>query len=167
MIETCSVAMRLGMADIWTWLRGEGLRLAVCSNLSSDHVAALRDTLPGQPEVLSCKVGAIKPEPAIYARVDGLQIKVDKVLFPPQMNIPATATPTAKSGQLEPSHQTSPPATRMPPFAAKSFQLNVFAARTLTSGSSILFRSQTQITFTMAAITDITIINPPSGSDPA
>ena len=80
-IETCSVAMRLGMADIWTWLRGEGLRLAVCSNLSSDHVAALRDTLPGQPEVLSCKVGAIKPEPAIYARVDGLQIKVDKVLF--------------------------------------------------------------------------------------
>ena len=54
-IETTSVAVRLGMADIWTWLRGEGLRLAVCSNLSSDYVAALRDTLPGQPEVVLSK----------------------------------------------------------------------------------------------------------------
>ncbi|WP_164738201.1 HAD family hydrolase [Frigidibacter oleivorans] len=33
-------------------------------------------------EVLSCKVGAIKPEPAIYvAMLDGLQVAPGKVLF--------------------------------------------------------------------------------------
>lgn len=82
--EITSTRMRSGMADIWTELRGAGLRLAVCSNLSSDYVKALRRQLPDRPdvEVLSCKVGAIKPEPAIYARVlDGLQIEAGKVLF--------------------------------------------------------------------------------------
>jgi HAD superfamily hydrolase (TIGR01509 family) len=84
MIETGSVALRPGIADIWTRLRGDGLRLALCSNLSSDYVAALRSTLPGRPdaEVLSCKFGAVKPEPAIYAHVlDGLGIEAGKVLF--------------------------------------------------------------------------------------
>ncbi|TDL74196.1 hypothetical protein E2L08_16275 [Palleronia sediminis] len=84
MIETGSIVMRPGMADIWTRLRGGGLRLAVCSNLSSDYIPALRSTLPDRPdlEVLSCKVGAIKPEPAIYAAVlDGLQIGAGRVLF--------------------------------------------------------------------------------------
>lgn len=82
--EMLSVEMRSGMADIWARLRGEGLRLAVCSNLSSDYVQTLRSKLPDPPdvEVLSCKVGAIKPEPAIYAKVlDGLQIEAGKVLF--------------------------------------------------------------------------------------
>ena len=84
MIETGSVALRPGMADIWARLRGEGLRLALCSNLASDYVTALRNALPDSPdvEVLSCKVGAIKPEPAIYAAMlDGLQIGAGRVLF--------------------------------------------------------------------------------------
>lgn len=75
MIETGTIALRSGMADIWARLRGEGLRLALCSNLASDYVTALRSALPEPPnvEVLSCKVGTIKPEPAIYAAVlDGL-----------------------------------------------------------------------------------------------
>ena len=84
MIETGSIDLRSGMADIWTRLRGDGLRLARCSNLSSDYVAALRNTLPNRPdaEALSCKVGAIKPEPAIYGQVlSGLQVDPGKVLF--------------------------------------------------------------------------------------
>tara|TARA_R100000789_G_scaffold7097_1_gene11421 strand:+ start:7182 stop:7790 length:609 start_codon:yes stop_codon:yes gene_type:complete len=84
LIETGSIVLRPGMADIWTTLRREGLRLALCSNLASDYVTALRNALPDSPdvEVLSCKVGAIKPEPAIYAAVlDGLQIEAGRVLF--------------------------------------------------------------------------------------
>ena len=84
MIETGSVALRPGMADVWARLRGDGLRLALCSNLASDYVTALRSALPETPdvEVLSCKVGAIKPGPAIYAALlDGLQIEAGRVLF--------------------------------------------------------------------------------------
>ena len=83
-IEGQSIAMRPGMADIWTRLRGEGLRLALCSNLTSDYVTAMRQQLPETPdvEVLSCKVGAIKPEPAIYAAVlDVLRMEAGRVLF--------------------------------------------------------------------------------------
>lgn len=84
MIETGSVALRPGTAVIWARLRAEGLRLALCSNLSSDYVTALRNTLPARPDVqvLSCQVVAIKPEPVIYARVlDGLQLNSGRVLF--------------------------------------------------------------------------------------
>lgn len=84
MIETGSIAVRPGMEDIWARLRGEGLRLALCSNLASDYLTALRSALADPPdvEVLSCKVGAIKPEPAIYTKVlDGLQIEAGQVLF--------------------------------------------------------------------------------------
>ena len=84
MIETGSIAPCPGMGDIWARLRCEGLHLAPCSNLASDYVTALRSALPDPPDmdVLSCKVGAIKPEPAIYAHVlDGLQIEAGRVLF--------------------------------------------------------------------------------------
>ncbi len=84
MIETGSIILRPGMADIWARLRSEGLRLALCSNLASDYVTALRGVLPDPPdvEVLSCKVQAIKPESAVYAAVqDGLQIEMGRVLF--------------------------------------------------------------------------------------
>ncbi|MGK7655093.1 HAD family hydrolase [Roseovarius sp. B08] len=84
MIETGSIALRPGMAGIWARLRGEGLSLALCSNLASDYVTALRSALPDPPdvEVLFCKVRAIKPEPAIYAAMlDGLQVDPGKVLL--------------------------------------------------------------------------------------
>ena len=51
MIETGSIALRPDMADIWARLRSEGLRLALCSNLASDYVTALRSALPGPPDV--------------------------------------------------------------------------------------------------------------------
>tara|TARA_R110002074_G_scaffold130908_1_gene272976 strand:+ start:99 stop:413 length:315 start_codon:yes stop_codon:yes gene_type:complete len=72
------------MADIWARLRAEGLPLAICSNLASPYGLAVRHSLPDPPdvEVLSYKVGAIKPEPAIYAHVvDGLKLDPAKVLF--------------------------------------------------------------------------------------
>lgn len=84
MIETGSVALRPGMADLWARLRGAGLRLALCSNLANDYVTALRSALPEPPDVdvLSCKDGAIKLELEIYAAVlDGLQLDPGKVLF--------------------------------------------------------------------------------------
>lgn len=58
-IEGQSIALRPGMAENWTRLRSKGLRLALCSNLASDYVAAMRRQLPDTPdvEVLSCKVG--------------------------------------------------------------------------------------------------------------
>ena len=65
-------------------LRHNGVRIGICSNLSSDYVQSLQSALPNTPdiEVLSCKVGAIKPEPEIYAKVlDGLRVASDKVLF--------------------------------------------------------------------------------------
>jgi HAD superfamily hydrolase (TIGR01509 family) len=84
MVEVYSVAMRPGMADIWTVLRGQGQKLAICSNLASPYGTVIRHTLPDCPdaEVLSYKVGAIKPEPAIYGHViEGLKVVPEKVLF--------------------------------------------------------------------------------------
>lgn len=84
MAEVYSVAMRPCMADIWIRLRGQGLKLALCSNLASPYGTVIRHTLPDYPdvEVLSYKVGAIKPEPAIYARViECLKVAPNKVLF--------------------------------------------------------------------------------------
>jgi HAD superfamily hydrolase (TIGR01509 family) len=84
MAEIYSVAMRPDMADIWTRLRGQGLKRAICSNLASPYGTVIRHTLPDCPdvEVLSYKVGAVKSEPAIYGHViDGLKVPPDKVLF--------------------------------------------------------------------------------------
>ena len=82
--ELLSIRMRPHMAEAWTVLRSNGVRIGVCSNLSSDYVQSLQSALPDAPDlaVLSCKVGAIKPEPAIYAKVlDGLCVAPDRVLF--------------------------------------------------------------------------------------
>ena len=82
--EMLSVEMRPGMAGIWARLRAEGLCLGVCSNLASDYVQTLQARWPDRPdvEVLSCKVGVIKPEPEIYTMVlDSLCVAPDRVLF--------------------------------------------------------------------------------------
>ena len=55
MIETGSVTLRSDMAGIWARLRSEGLRLALCSNLSSDYVQALRSALASR-----CGSGAMR-----------------------------------------------------------------------------------------------------------
>ena len=82
--EILSIRLRPNIAETWAMLRSNGVRIGICSNLSSDYVQSLQGALPDAPdvEVLSCKVGAIKPEPAIYAAVlDSLQIEPGKVLF--------------------------------------------------------------------------------------
>lgn len=60
--EVCSVAMRPGMADIWNGLRGQGLKLALCSKLASPYGTVIRHILPDVPDVegLSCKVGTTR-----------------------------------------------------------------------------------------------------------
>lgn len=82
--EVSSVAMRPGLANVWARLRAEGMRLAICSNLASSYGVSVRRALPdaADVEVFSYKVGAIKPEPEIYAHVlDGLSLDPGKVLF--------------------------------------------------------------------------------------
>lgn len=82
--ELLSIKMRPLMAEVWTKLRHNGVRIGICSNLSSDYVQSLQGALPDASDlaVLSCKVGAIKPEPTIYAKVlDGLCVVPNKVLF--------------------------------------------------------------------------------------
>ncbi|MEO0999715.1 MAG: HAD family hydrolase [Pseudomonadota bacterium] len=82
--EAASVALRAPIPAVWCRLRDAGLPLALCSNLASPYTRPLLRALPDRPEVVvfSCSVGAIKPEPAIYARVtDGLGLPPGRVLF--------------------------------------------------------------------------------------
>ena len=82
--EVLSIRLRPNMAEAWAMLRSNGVRIGVCSNLASDYVQSLQGALPDAPDltVLSCKVGANKPEPEIYAMVlDGLCVAPDRVLF--------------------------------------------------------------------------------------
>jgi HAD superfamily hydrolase (TIGR01509 family) len=64
-------------------LRGYGLKLGLCSNLTSDYGAAVRRLLPSMDAYLfSYEVGAIKPEPAIYQAVcDALACRPRDALF--------------------------------------------------------------------------------------
>jgi len=64
-------------------LRKAGLQIAVCSNLAADYVSAVRRLLPPMDAyVMSCEVGAVKPEPAIFhALCDGLRLAPGEVLF--------------------------------------------------------------------------------------
>jgi len=82
--EVASVTIRPGMSDIWALLRTKGQRLALCSNLASSFGLAVRRALPDPPdvEVFSYAVGALKPEPEIYAHVlEWLALEPDRVLF--------------------------------------------------------------------------------------
>ena len=66
-----------------TKLRKAGLQIAVCSNLASDYVPAVRRLLPPMDAyVMSCEVGAVKPEPGIFqALCDALRMGPGEVLF--------------------------------------------------------------------------------------
>lgn len=57
-------------APVLAFSRASALRLAVCSNLAADYASAVRSLLPNMDAyVLSCEVGCVKPEPAIYQAV--------------------------------------------------------------------------------------------------
>jgi HAD superfamily hydrolase (TIGR01549 family) len=64
-------------------LRFRGYKVAVCSNLAHDYGIRLKEILPETDGVfLSCEVGAVKPEPAIFrAVVDGLGVAPQECLF--------------------------------------------------------------------------------------
>jgi HAD superfamily hydrolase (TIGR01493 family) len=64
-------------------LRGRGLKLAVCSNLSADYGSSVRRLLPSMDAyLLSCEVGATKPDPVIYQAVcDALACRPQDALF--------------------------------------------------------------------------------------
>lgn len=82
--EVASVCLRSGAPEMLAFLRGRGLRIAICSNLASPYAPCLRRHLSGKIDhfVLSCEVGAMKPEAAIYERVE-MQLGVDRnrILF--------------------------------------------------------------------------------------
>lgn len=85
--EVASVTIRPGMADIWALLRAKGLGLAICSNLASSFGLAVRRALPDPPDVavFSYAVGAIKPEPEIYAQLaEGWMSEQNRNAFPIQ-----------------------------------------------------------------------------------
>jgi len=69
--EANSIRMRPGFRSAWAALRARGLKLAVCSNLAAPYGPPLRAALPDAPDAvaLSYEIGAVKPEPAIYAAV--------------------------------------------------------------------------------------------------
>lgn len=82
--ELASVRMRSGMAGILARVRDAGLPTALCSNLASPYGPAVRAALPGKVDVemFSYTVGAIKPEPVIYARVAAeLALAPVRILF--------------------------------------------------------------------------------------
>lgn len=82
--EVSSVCVRPGVSDMLTTLRGRDIPIAVCSNLASPYAPCLRRLLSGNIDhfVLSCEVGAMKPDTAIYERVE-TQFGVDRkrILF--------------------------------------------------------------------------------------
>ena len=83
-MEVRSIRIRCGMASVWNKITAAGLKISVCSNLTSSYGSAVRQSLPGPilADVFSYKYGAIKPEPEIYAAVvERLGMKAQKVLF--------------------------------------------------------------------------------------
>jgi HAD superfamily hydrolase (TIGR01509 family) len=79
--EVASVRIRDGVAEM---LAALPTRYGVCSNLSVDYVAALERFPEISPafRVLSCQVGCMKPDPAIYAHViEAAGVPPHRILF--------------------------------------------------------------------------------------
>ena len=66
--EIESIRLFDDVTDMLIVLQERGYQIAVCSNLASPYAAAARKLLPKvfSAEVMSCEVGFIKPEAAIY-----------------------------------------------------------------------------------------------------
>ena len=83
-VETASVVLRPGVADLWAGLRREGLSLAVCSNLAPPYKMPILNLLPDPADIAiwSFEFGTIKPEPEILRLVvEGLDLAPDRILF--------------------------------------------------------------------------------------
>lgn len=81
--ELSALALYEDSADFIDALRFKGYKVAVCSNLAYDYGVRLKEVLPAVDGVfLSCEVGAIKPEKAMFqAVVDGLCVQPKECLF--------------------------------------------------------------------------------------
>ena len=82
--ELASIRLRPRTTELWDRLRGQGVPVAVCSNLAAPYGPSLLDLLPDEPDalVLSYEVGCQKPKPAIYAHVaERLGLPPETILF--------------------------------------------------------------------------------------
>jgi len=70
-------------APVLDFSRASAFRLAVCSNLAADYASAVLSLLPNMDTyALSCDVGCVKPEPAIYQAVcRSLELAPQEILF--------------------------------------------------------------------------------------
>lgn len=82
--ELRSIRLRPGIAELLDAITERGIDIAICSNLSADNTIALEvdHRLGRAHEVLSWRVGAIKPDKAIYRSVCELSgVQSGRVLF--------------------------------------------------------------------------------------
>lgn len=82
--ECASVRLRRETAKIWSFLRGGGLRIGVCSNLALPYGGPLLSALPELPDavILSYEVGLVKPDPAMFRLVcERLGLQPEEILF--------------------------------------------------------------------------------------
>ena len=82
--ELASIRLRPRTKALWHRLRGEGVLIAVCSNLAVPYGPPMLDLLPDAPDatVLSYEVGCQKPEPVIYALVaERLGLPPEAIMF--------------------------------------------------------------------------------------
>lgn len=81
--DVASVAALPEAADCLRELRGKGYRLALCSNLAKPYAIPVRATFPQlDAYVWSFAVGAVKPEPTIFATlVQALALPPEAILF--------------------------------------------------------------------------------------
>ena len=82
--EISSIELRAGMEVMWRNLKGQGVKLAICSNLALPYGPPLLDKLPSPLDVtiLSYELGFIKPEPEIYHAVaKRLDLSPSEILF--------------------------------------------------------------------------------------
>lgn len=79
--EVASTVLRAGVRDM---LAGLPVPYGLCSNLSLDYVPALSRFPEIRPlfQILSCQVGCMKPDPAIYAYViEAAGVHPNRILF--------------------------------------------------------------------------------------
>jgi HAD superfamily hydrolase (TIGR01509 family) len=81
--ELASLYIYPDVAEALALLSNRGKKVAVCSNLAAGYGEAVRALLPQiRNFVFSYEVGAVKPEPAIYAEVRSrLSVAASEVLF--------------------------------------------------------------------------------------
>jgi HAD superfamily hydrolase (TIGR01509 family) len=82
--ECASIRLRPGIDAIWQFLRDNGLRIGVCSNLALPYGPPLLAALLDRPDavILSYEVGLAKPDPAIFRLVcDQLGCQPKDTLF--------------------------------------------------------------------------------------